>query len=102
MRENVGNKTAGWVNGFLGVLIFSGSLPATRLAVIDIDPTFLTMARASIAGLLGMALLLAFREHFPSRNDAISLIVVPLGVVVGFPLRTAAARHGNLRCPARW
>jgi drug/metabolite transporter (DMT)-like permease len=55
------NKTAGWINGFLGVLIFSGSLPATRLAVIDIDPTFLTMARASIAGLLGLALLLAFR-----------------------------------------
>lgn len=91
MRENVGNKTAGWVNGFLGVLIFSGSLPATRLAVIDIDPTFLTMARASIAGLLGMALLLAFREPFPRRNDAISLIVVALGVVVGFPLLTGLA-----------
>lgn len=91
MRENVGNKTAGWVNGFLGVLIFSGSLPATRLAVIDIDPTFLTMARASIAGLFGMALLLAFREPFPRRNDAISLIVVALGVVVGFPLLTGLA-----------
>ncbi|MFV0801884.1 DMT family transporter [Brucella sp. MAB-22] len=91
MRENVGNKTAGWVNGFLGVLIFSGSLPATRLAVIDIDPTFLTMARASIAGLLGMALLLAFREPFPRRTDAISLIVVALGVVVGFPLLTGLA-----------
>ncbi|GAA5655170.1 MULTISPECIES: DMT family transporter [Brucella] len=91
MRENVGNKTAGWVNGFWGVLIFSGSLPATRLAVIDIDPTFLTMARASIAGLLGMALLLAFREPFPRRNDAISLIVVALGVVVGFPLLTGLA-----------
>ncbi|KAB2750064.1 DMT family transporter [Brucella anthropi] len=91
MRENVGNKTAGWVNGFLGVLIFSGSLPATRLAVIDIDPTFLTMARASIAGLFGMALLLAFREPFPRRTDAISLIVVALGVVVGFPLLTGLA-----------
>ncbi|MBB4093915.1 drug/metabolite transporter (DMT)-like permease [Ochrobactrum pecoris] len=75
----------------MGVLIFSGSLPATRLAVIDIDPTFLTMARASIAGVLGMALLLAFREPFPRRNDAISLIVVALGVVVGFPLLTGLA-----------
>ena len=75
----------------MGVLIFSGSLTATRLAVIDIDPTFLTMARASIAGLLGMALLLAFREPFPRRNDAISLIVVALGVVVGFPLLTGLA-----------
>lgn len=91
MRENVGNKSAGWVNGFLGVLIFSGSLPATRLAVIDIDPTFLTMARASIAGVLGLAMLLAFREPFPRRSDAISLIVVALGVVVGFPLLTGLA-----------
>ncbi len=59
--------------------------------MIDIDPTFLTMARASIAGLLGLTLLLAFREPFPRRNDVISLIVVALGVVVGFPLLTGIA-----------
>lgn len=85
------NKTAGWINGFLAVLIFSGSLPATRLAVIDIDPTFLTMARASIAGLLGMVFLLLFREPFPRKSDAVSLVVVALGVVVGFPLLTGLA-----------
>ncbi|ENQ80494.1 DMT family transporter [Brucella melitensis] len=85
------NKTAGWINGFLGVLIFSGSLPATRLAVIGIDPTFLTMARASIAGLLGMVFLLLFREPFPRKSDAVSLVVVALGVVVGFPLLTGLA-----------
>ncbi|EFG36719.1 hypothetical protein BAZG_00030 [Brucella sp. NVSL 07-0026] len=85
------NKTAGWINGFLGVLIFSGSLPATRLAVIDIDPTFLTVARASIAGLLGMVFLLLFREPFPRKSDAVSLVVVALGVVVGFPLLTGLA-----------
>ena len=85
------NKTAGWINGFLGVLIFSGSLPATRLAVIDMDPTFLTMTRASIAGLLAIALLLGFREPFPRRSDVVALIVVALGVVVGFPLLTGLA-----------
>ena len=45
--------TEGWISGFIGVLIFSGSLPATRVAVLDIDPLFLTLARATIAGLLG-------------------------------------------------
>ncbi len=85
------NKTAGWINGFLGVLIFSGSLTATRLAVIDIDPTFVTMARASIAGLLGLMLLLALRAPFPRRADIVSLIIVALGVVVGFPLLTGLA-----------
>ena len=35
------DKTAsGWINGFIGVLIFSGSLPATRVAVMDFDPVY--------------------------------------------------------------
>jgi len=86
------DKTAsGWVNGFIGVLIFSGSLPATRVAVADFDPTFLTSARAAIAGLLGLAMLLLFREKRPERSDLLSLVIVALGVVVGFPLLTALA-----------
>ncbi|MCU4160183.1 DMT family transporter [Acidiphilium sp. AL] len=83
--------TAGWINGFLGMLVFSGSLPATRAAVVDFDPVFLTVARATIAGLLACVLLLAFREQRPRRGDLISLAVVALGVVVGFPLLTALA-----------
>ncbi|MBZ9891546.1 DMT family transporter [Mesorhizobium sp. BR1-1-3] len=86
------DKTAsGWMNGFIGVLIFSGSLPATRVAVREFDPTFLTSARAAIAGLLGLALLLLFRQKRPERGDLLSLVIVALGVVVGFPLLTALA-----------
>jgi drug/metabolite transporter (DMT)-like permease len=81
----------GWGNGFLGVLIFSGSLPATRVAVMDFSPVFLTAARASIAGLLGLVLLIGFGEKRPVRGDLVSLAVVSLGVVVGFPLLTALA-----------
>jgi drug/metabolite transporter (DMT)-like permease len=83
--------TSGWLNGFLGVLIFSASLPATRVAVMDFDPVFLTVARAAIAGLLGLALLLLFREKRPARSDLASLAIVAIGVVVGFPLLTALA-----------
>ncbi|TPM34843.1 DMT family transporter [Mesorhizobium sp. B2-3-5] len=82
---------SGWVSGFIGVLIFSGSLPATRVAVMDFDPIFLTSARAAIAGLLGLALLLLFREKRPERGDLLSLAIIALGVVVGFPLLTALA-----------
>ncbi|MER9761298.1 DMT family transporter [Mesorhizobium sp. M0138] len=86
------DKTAsGWLNGFLGVLIFSGSLPATRVAVADFDPIFLTSARAAIAGLLGLAMLMLFRQKRPERSDFLSLVIVALGVVVGFPLLTALA-----------
>jgi drug/metabolite transporter (DMT)-like permease len=86
------DRTAsGWINGFLGVLIFSGSLPATRVAVAKFDPLFLTVTRASVAAVLALGLLLAFRERRPERGNIGSLVVVALGVVVGFPLLTAIA-----------
>ena len=81
----------GWINGFIGMVIFSGSLAATRLAVMQFDPIFLTLARASIAGLLALLTLLAFKEKRPARTDLISLGVVALGVIVGFPVLTALA-----------
>lgn len=82
---------SGWINGFIGVLIFSGSLPATRLAVIGFDPLFLTVARGTIAGLLSLLLLLAFRQKRPQSSEIFSLVIVALGCVVGFPLLTALA-----------
>ena len=84
-------QASGWINGFLGVLIFSASLPATRLAVAEFPPVFLTAARASIAGVLAAVLLLLFRQERPKREELASLVIVALGVVVGFPLLTALA-----------
>lgn len=84
-------STGGWIYGLIGVVIFSGSLPATRLAVQSFDPVFLTVVRASIAGVLGFLLLLGFRERRPIRQDLISLVAVAVGVVLGFPLLTALA-----------
>lgn len=83
--------TEGWGNGLLGVVIFSGSLPATRVAVGGFSPLFLTSARAVIAALLGVALLAAMRRNRPTRSDIGPLAIVALGVVVGFPLLTALA-----------
>ncbi|MCU7249156.1 DMT family transporter [Pseudomonas koreensis] len=84
-------KTSGWINGFIGVVIFSGSLPATRLAVLEFDPLFLTVVRATIAGVLALCLLWLFRERRPARDQWFSLLIVALGVVLGFPLLTALA-----------
>lgn len=83
--------TSGWLNGLLGVLIFSGSLPATRLAVVEFDPLFLTVARASIAGVLALCLLVLFKEKRPAQSQLLPLVIVAGGVVVGFPLLTALA-----------
>jgi len=86
--------TDGWLSGLLGVLIFSGSLPATRLAVQGLDPIFVTCVRATIAGVLALLLLVAYRQARPERGDLLPLLLVALGVVLGFPLLTALAlRH---------
>lgn len=81
----------GWLSGFLGMVIFSGSLPATRVAVADLSPLFLTSARAVIAAGLAAILLFCLGQKRPVRADLASLVVIAGGVVVGFPLLTALA-----------
>lgn len=85
------NTAQGWLNGFIGVVLFSGSLPATRVAVLEFDPVFVTLARASIAGVIALIALLAFKEKRPNRKQVFPLAIVALGVVVGFPLLSALA-----------
>ena len=87
----VGHSAQGWMNGFLGMIIFSGSLPATRVAVLELDPLFLTAVRAAIAALLALCALLLTRQARPTRADLPPLLFVALGVVIGFPLLTALA-----------
>lgn len=81
----------GLPSGLLGVIIFSGSLPATRVAVADFTPLFLTAARAAIAACLAALLLLLWRQSTPHRREWRSLVVVASGVVIAFPLLTALA-----------
>ena len=72
-------STAGWGSGLLGVVIFSGSLPATRVAVADFSPMFLTSARAAIAALLGAVFLVVLRQPWPERRDILPLALVAVG-----------------------
>ncbi len=85
------NHSSGWLNGFIGVFIFAGSLPATRAAVLGFDPFFLTAARAVIAGILSLAILYFSGAPKLARHHVGPLIIVALGVVVGFPLFSAIA-----------
>lgn len=85
------NSARGWFNGLLGVVIFSGSLPATKVAVMTFDPLFLSVARAAIAGLFALLLLWFFKQPRPRVDQVFSLVIVACGVVLGFPLLTALA-----------
>ncbi|GLH80782.1 transporter [Bradyrhizobium sp. SSBR45G] len=82
---------AGWGSGAVGMTIFSGSLPATRAALGGFAPLFLTGARATLAAMLAALCLVWLRQPLPARRDLVSLAIVSLGVVIGFPLLTALA-----------
>ena len=85
--------------GLLGIVIFSVTLPMTRMAVGTPDAPqmsglFIAMGRAVVAAGLSAALLLVTRAPLPARDDWLPLAITASGVVFGFPLFTSIAmRH---------
>jgi drug/metabolite transporter (DMT)-like permease len=86
--------------GLFGIVIFSATLPLTKLAVgppdaPQLSPWFVTFGRAAVAGLLSVLYLLARRARgdrlIPSSRQWGLLAFTALGVVVGFPLCLALA-----------
>jgi len=77
--------------GVAGVVMFGGTLPATRLVVAQLDPLFLTAARATIAGCAGLVFLLIARKPLPPRDLWPEIVLGGLCTVVGFPVCMALA-----------
>ncbi|HXI08170.1 MAG: DMT family transporter [Bradyrhizobium sp.] len=92
----------GLLLGFVGMVIFGGTLPATRLAVSAIDPVALTALRAAIAGLCSLVLLTALRRPMPPRALWPQIVIASICVVILFPLfmalgmQTVDASHGGV------
>jgi drug/metabolite transporter (DMT)-like permease len=89
--KQLSSETVGVMYGFLGVLSFSLTLPATRLAVVDLDPIFVGLGRAVVAGLLSLVALWGTGQPLPNAAQWRGLAVVAVGVVLGFPLLSAIA-----------
>lgn len=85
------NPEIGLAYGFLGVLGFSLTLPATRAAVVDLDPVFVGLGRALVAAILAAALLRITGQKRPDRRQLKSLLIVAFGGILGFPLLSAWA-----------
>lgn len=92
----------GLLLGFIGVAIFGGTLPATRIAVSAIDPLAMTALRTAIAGLCALALLIALRRPLPPRRLWPQLAIAMLCVSIAFPflmalgMQTVDASHGGV------
>ena len=96
------HKNFGLLLGFLGMCLFAGTLPATRLALSGFAPLFLTVARAALAGSVGLIVLIARRRRVPSRSLWLEMFGAALCTVIGFPLfaalamMTVPAAHGGV------
>ncbi|HEY1908680.1 MAG TPA: EamA family transporter, partial [Myxococcaceae bacterium] len=90
----------GLLFGWLGMLVFSGTVVATRFAVRELDASFIALGRALVAATLAGGVLWARRAPWPKRRQWGRIALVAAGVVVGFPwlitlaLRTMPAAHG--------
>ncbi|WP_175186383.1 DMT family transporter [Achromobacter animicus] len=81
----------GYGYGFLGVLVFSLTLPMTRVAVAELSPLLVGLGRALIAALPAIALLWLTRSRRPNRQEWPGVILAALGIVVGWPLASSMA-----------
>jgi drug/metabolite transporter (DMT)-like permease len=96
-RENTG-----MVLGLLGVIIFSLTLPMTRIVVQELHPLLNGLGRALLAAIPAATLLLWRREKWPTWTQIKGLSLVALGVILGFPvfsawaMQSVPASHGAL------
>jgi drug/metabolite transporter (DMT)-like permease len=100
--DEMSREWLGLVLGLVGVIVFGGSLPMTKLAVSGFEPGFVTFVRPAGAGLVALAVLLALRRRLPPRDALWPLVVSSLALVWGWPgltnfaMKTVPAAHGGV------
>src|ERR1700741_1936524 len=76
----------GLLLGFVGVVVFGLTMPATRIAVLELDPLFITLGRALLAALLAGITPAVARPQPPRRRDWARLFWFAVCSILGFPL----------------
>jgi drug/metabolite transporter (DMT)-like permease len=98
--DGLSREHQGLLLGLLGTVMFSVTLPATRLAVADFDPLLVGMARTIVPAIPAAILLLATRQARPTKREIVSLLIASIGIVYGFPIlmtvamKTLPSAHG--------
>jgi drug/metabolite transporter (DMT)-like permease len=77
--------------GLLGVVVFGLTMPATRAAVLELDPVAITLGRALLAAALAAVTLAIARPQPPARRDWARLFWFAVCSIIGFPLLMTTA-----------
>ncbi len=87
---NLGNENKGFIYGFVGILIFSLTPVATKIALgsdnNELSAEFITFGRSAVAGFLALLYLLFFKKKIPQKSDLINFSIIALCLTIGFPL----------------
>jgi len=75
----------------IGVTLFGLTLPATRMALESFHPIFIATGRALLATVLAVIYLAAGKHRRPTLHEFKCLLLVVMGVAIGFPVFTALA-----------
>lgn len=101
MKSGLSRESLGFLLGLVGVVIFAGTLPATRIALEGFSPWFITFGRAVLAAIAaGIGLVVARQRLHDADTGRIALAA--LFLVFGFPafanvaLQTVPAAHGGV------
>lgn len=96
------SELKGLLLGLMAVFIFGLTLPVTRFISPYFEPVFIGLGRAALAALFAAFFLLFYKAPWPSFTHIKRLLVVALGVVIGFPVLSAwamqslPASHGGV------
>ncbi len=87
---NLSNENKGFIYGFVGILIFSITPVATKIALgpnnSQLSAEFITFGRSTLAGFLSLLYLFIFKKKIPHRKDLLNFSIITLCLSVVFPL----------------
>ncbi|RIQ19642.1 DMT family transporter [Bordetella avium] len=90
-RSPAATQYEGYAMGLLGVLMFSLTLPMTRLSVAEIPPLLVGLGRGLVAALPAALLLALTRSRRPTPAEFSGILLAAVGIVVGWPLASSLA-----------
>lgn len=76
---------AGVTKGFIAVVLFSLTVPMTKIALTGFSPEAIAAVRVLLAGIFSLFLIGKLSSRIPTLREAGGLLVAGLGVCVGFP-----------------
>jgi len=88
--KKLSNENKGFIFGFIGIIIFSITPTATKIALgannNELSPEFITFGRSAVAGILSFAYLFLSKRRIPKLKYLFDFSVIALCITVAFPL----------------